>query len=151
MRRFLLPAAAVTLAGVAAVVVVLLFRGGEELTRGEYTARIKAICEEYDAKLRDVPSPVGLANSELIAQSVDRALTLIRERGERYRAVPVPDGIDARVATLFARSGEAMGRLEAAREAARAGKLRESAAAVGEFVSLSHEAERLARELGIEC
>ncbi len=151
--RLLLAVGAAVLAAAVAVVVVVVFTRGSErkLTRAEYVGRLDAICEEFGAKLADIPSPVGLTNPTLIAKSIENALPLVRERVEQGRAVPAPVELEARAETMFARATEALARLEAAGDAARSGDLQRSAVAVGEWVSVSLQVSELAAEIGVTC
>jgi hypothetical protein len=142
--------ALLVVAGGAAAAVVLLTGDGPP-TKAEYLARVNALCRTYNAKLADIPSPLGLANPELISQSIGRALPLVEERAEKVRALEAPDELRPTLSRLFDSSDIALDDLRRSKQAADDGDLRASATALGEFVAHSDEAHQIGLGLGFRC
>ena len=153
-RRFQLALGALGLAvagAVAAALVLVFSGGGGKLTKAEYIAKVNAVCRDYNEKLAGIQAPIGLANLQAIAQSICRALPLVEERAAKARKIEPPDELAPRVRHMFALSDQAIGQLRASRQAALAGKLRDSAVVLGRFLEISGEAHRLALHIGLSC
>jgi len=143
-------AAVLLIAGGIAVALAITLGGGDgRPTRAEYVAEVNAVCREYNAKLNRIPAPIAVGNPEAIAQSIGQALPLVEERAAKARAVDPPEEVE--VERMFALSDEAIGELRIARRDAVAGRLRESAVALGRFLAVSDEARKVAAGIGLSC
>lgn len=151
-RRYLAAAGLVAVAAGVAVALVLLLSGGNGgPTRKQYVARVSAICRDYNRRLGGIQAPIGLTNPRAIANSISRALPLVEARAAAAKAVRPPDELRVDVRAMFKRSDEAIALLRRARRAAEAGRLRESAVALGRFLEASDLAHAIAVRIGLDC
>jgi hypothetical protein len=146
-------AALAAVAGAVAVAVVVVTRasGTDELTRDEYVARVRAICQRYEQRLARIPPPTNFANPREVVHAVSRALPVTRERVARVRAVEPPEELEAQVARFLALNARANRGLEALLAAARAGDPGAMGRALLRFLEAREAARRESAALGFRC
>jgi hypothetical protein len=118
----------------------------QRLSKAEFVRRADALCAEYERRLARLRQPRDV---EALADFVDEALPIVREAIARLRALEPPAELEPEVERWLERNDENVERMEALRDAARAGdetRVQTIASAASEN---EREADELAREIGL--
>jgi hypothetical protein len=156
MRRpplvVLAAAALVVAASTAAIVVVVgSGSGGNALTRGEYLARVGAICQKYGRRLDKIPPPTDPASPGAVFESINGALPILREQARRVRALDPPRELRRQLDPFFTLTARALDALDRARKDAHDRALVPMVQAISAFETNRNQAKRIARSIGFKC
>ncbi len=93
-------ACALVAAGLAAVVIVVVFPGESEAapTKAQYLARVAAICRVYGPQLDRVAPPTDIAVPGEVASSVEKALPILEAESSAVRSLRSPEELKAQLA-----------------------------------------------------
>jgi hypothetical protein len=146
-------AAALVVAACIAAVVVLVATGssGKQPTRGDYLARVGAICQAYGKRLDKIPPPTDPASPGAVYDSINAALPVLREQARRVRAVRPPHQLRSQLDPFFAWTEKSLGELNTARQDAHDRKLFPMVQAISRFETDRNKAKRIAHSIGFKC
>lgn len=153
-RRTLVVLAAAALfvgAGTAALVVVGSGSGGKAPTRGEYLARVNAICQTYGRRLDHIPPPTDPASPGAVFESINAALPILREQARRIRALDPSRELRRQLDPFFALTARSLDALDRARKDAHDRALFPMVQAISAFETNRNRAKRIANSIGFKC
>lgn len=117
------------------------------LTKEEYIEQADQICEEADAKTRDIDPP---KSPEELERFVDEAEEVTAQLLSDLRELEPPEEGRETIEQMLAKIEEAMGYLPEIEEAARQRNTQELGSIAQRLQSAASEANRLAQEYGLE-
>jgi hypothetical protein len=158
VRGRALPAAALLAVGGGAALVVLwvggVFDGGgkkaDALTRSAYVAQLQRLCREAGRKLAQVPAPAS-SNPQAIANSIERALPVLRQAIADEEKLKPPRELEARAKRAFELSDASVQALEESRRKAAAGDGPGAIEALSRFEQVRNRARTAGIALGLRC
>jgi len=121
--------------------------GDDRLSKDEYVERADAVCADYDKRLGDLPDPGSIA---ALGPLTRRALPIAREAVAQLRELRPPEDLQARVNEWLKLNVLNVRRIEELGNAARAGDRVRVQEIARDAAANEREADRLARELGLE-
>ncbi len=154
-RRFHVLVAVATLlvaGGIAAGLSLALGGGGgHEPTLREYLARVSALCDQYGRQLDRIAPPSDIAAYGEVADSVGRALPVLKRQTAEIHAIRPPTRLRARVERFMALTDRSVAELEAALAAAKRRDLGGVGKGLVQFSVTRDEAKALADQIGFRC
>jgi hypothetical protein len=138
-------------ASTAALVVVGGGSGGKAPTRGEYLARVNAICQKSGRRLDKIPPPTDPASPGAVYESINAALPILREQAKRVRALDPPGELRQRLDPFFALTARSLDALDRARKDAHDRRLFPMVQAISAFEANRNKAKRIANSIGFKC
>ena len=140
---------AVVAAGVAAAV-VLVSSGTSEAapTKGQYFARVAAICRLYGPKLDKIPPPIDVTIPSEITESVTKVEPLLRAEANAVRRLKPPRELRGQLARWNDLNQRSISKLAEALRAAKKVDLRGIQVAYVSFVVTGAKAQRLGHTIG---
>ena len=146
-------AAALVVAACIAAVVVLVATGssGKGPTRGEYLARVEAICQAYGKRLDKIPPPTDPASPGAVYDSINAALPILREQTQRVRALRSPRELRQKLDPFFTWTDHSLDELDTARRDAHDRKLFPMVQAISRFETDRNKAKLIANSVGFNC
>jgi hypothetical protein len=146
-------AAALVVAACIAAVVVLVATGssGKGPTRGDYLARVEAICQTYGKRLDKIPPPTDPASPGAVYDSINAALPILREQTQRVRAVAPPRELRRKLDPFFTWTDRSLDELDTARQDAHDRRLFPMVQAIARFELDRNKAKRIAHSIDFKC
>ncbi len=118
----------------------------QRLSKAEFVRRADAVCAEYEQRLARLRQPRDV---EALADLADEALPIVQEAIARLRALEPPAELEPEVERWLERNDENAERLEALRDAARAGDATRVQTIASAAAENEREADELARRIGL--
>jgi hypothetical protein len=140
MRRFALAFAVVVLAAGCG-------GGSGRLSKADYAKQADAICTKYNAKLKALARPTGVAG---LPAYVDKALPLARKGDDELRALKPPKDEEQTAKEWLDQNDSVVGSMERLRDAAKKSDRAGIQTALNEATSANRTANGLARRLGLD-
>jgi hypothetical protein len=135
-------------AGAAASLALAACGGGDEgLSREEFLSEADSICTEYDQRVDEIEEPQSIDDVERYA---DEAKPVIEDGMAELRALEPPDELEQQWDDYMASSEESVEYLDELREAGAAGDQARIQEIAQEVSEKNEEADRLARDIGLE-
>ncbi len=143
-------ACALVAAGLAVVVIVVVFPGESEAapTKAQYLARVAAICRVYGPQLDRVAPPTDIAVPGEVASSVEKALPILEAESSAVRSLRSPEELKAQLAGWHALNERSLAKLATALRAARLPDLSTMGVAYVGYLVDGQKAEKLGRAIG---
>jgi hypothetical protein len=146
-----LGAACVVLSAAIAVVIVLVVGSGTSAaapTKGEYFARVAAICRLYGPKLDKIKPPIDVTIPSEITESVKKVEPILRAEADAVRRLEPPRELRTQLARWNELNQRSIAKLGEALRAAKKTDLRGIQVAYVEFVVTGAKAQKLGHAIG---
>jgi hypothetical protein len=151
-RHLTLGAACAAIAAAIAVGIVLAFTGTSEAapTKGQYFARVAAICRLYGPKLDKIPPPIDVTIPSEITESVSKVEPILRAEAKAMRKLKAPRELRAKLERWNELNQQSIAKLGDALRASKARimDLRGIQVAYVSFVVIGAKAQKLGHAIG---
>jgi hypothetical protein len=145
--------ACLALAGGLAAGLALAFGRSDShaLTRGEYLRQLTSICRRYGKQLDQVRPPADIATPGEVAESVGKALPILKRQAAEIRRLKPPPALRPNLDRFFALTDRSTAGLELALKGALARDIGQMGRGELQFVTARDQAQRIALSLGFRC
>lgn len=125
--------------------------GSSEPTKAQYLRRVSAVCDRYGRQLDQIPPPADIASPGDLADSVGRALPILRAEVRRIRALPAPHELQYQLGRFFALTDTSLAGLTEALRGARERDFGKMGHGEIRFARARDAAKALGATIGFRC